>query len=224
MHLHCVFQEFWHVLCTKPPLHMFQRQLFSNPKNELRPGIFFGKEMVRKLDAPHDTGSNGAEIQGVVKQHHRPSSGNAFGGIRMRYLINRINCTLCRVVEANDIWLLLWGLRSYCAIMMRCAHDYNVFVSFRLVVDNGGFVLNEEGRMQLQPSFVFEGLRRKRLLQRTVPTNVRPLFWRTSDSSLSVKKLSVVTFLPLLKKGADRRRATFLPQLTCLSAPSGRPR
>ena len=141
---------------------MFQRQLFSNPKDELRPGIFFGKEMVRKLDAPHNTGSNGAEIQGVVKEHHRPSSGNAFGGIRMSHLINRINCALCRVVEANDIWLLLWGLRTYCAIMMHCAHDYNVFVSLRLVVDDGGFVLKEEGgRMQLQPSFVFEGLRKK---------------------------------------------------------------
>ena len=44
IHLHCVFHEFWHVLCTKPPLHMFQRQLFSNPKDELRPGIFFWKE------------------------------------------------------------------------------------------------------------------------------------------------------------------------------------
>ena len=162
MHLHCVFQEFWHVLCTEPPLHMFQRRLFSNPKDELRPGIFFGKEMVRKLDAPHNTGSNGVEIQGVVREHHRPSSGNAFGGIRMSHLINRINCALCRVVEANDIWLLLWGLGSYCAVMMHCAHDYNVFVSLRLVVDDGGFVLKEEGgRIQLQPSFVFEGLRKK---------------------------------------------------------------
>ena len=103
-----------------------------------------------------------SEIQGVVKEHHRPSSGNAFGGIRRSHLINRINCALCRVVEANDIWIHLWGLRSYCAVMMHCAHDYNVFVSLRLVVDDGGFVLKEEGgRMQLQPSFVFEGLRKK---------------------------------------------------------------
>ena len=169
---------------------MFQRQLFSNPKDELRPGIFFGKEMVRKLDAPHNTGSNGAEIQGVVKEHHRPSSGNAFGGIRMSHLINRINCALCRVVEANDIWLLLWGLRTYCAIMMHCAHDY-VFVSLRLVVDDGGFVLKEEGgRMQLHPSFVFEGLRKKAFVGTHSPNKRQTIVLRMSDSSLSVKKLS----------------------------------